>query len=75
MHVVLDNTLVDMFRESVEGSPQKIAVSDGDQSCTCAQLDQRSNTIAELLRSRGLAKGDVVGILFEYTIDLSLIHI
>ena len=69
MHVVLDNTLVDMFRESVEGSPQKIAVSDGDQSCTCAQLDQRSNTIAELLRSRGLAEGDVVGILFEYTID------
>lgn len=69
MHAVPDNTVVDMFRESVESFPQKTAVSDGNQNCTYAQLDQRSNAMAEFLRIRGLDVGDVVGILLDYTID------
>ncbi|MET4926009.1 amino acid adenylation domain-containing protein, partial [Streptomyces sp. PSRA5] len=60
-----DTTLVERFEEQAARFPEKTALIAGDQRVTYAELNALANRWARHLRSRGLGRGDMAGILFE----------
>lgn len=50
--------LGDLLHEQARSRPNMSAVVDGDQNFTFAQLDDRVNRLAAVLRARGVGKGD-----------------
>ncbi|WP_067473474.1 hybrid non-ribosomal peptide synthetase/type I polyketide synthase, partial [Nocardia amamiensis] len=68
-----DRTVVDLFRAQVEATPQARAVStDESGSLTYAELDERSETLARLLRSRGVDCESIVGICLDRSADMAV---
>lgn len=64
-------SVVDMFNEIVQAMPQKVAlrfVTEEDQivDMTFKELDERSNQVANFLRSQGLRKLKILTKLFTY---------
>ncbi|MEU4263165.1 amino acid adenylation domain-containing protein [Streptomyces sp. NPDC025273] len=60
-----ETTLVERFEEQAARFPDKPALIDGDQRVSYAALNADANRWARHLRSRGLGRGDMAGILFE----------
>ncbi|WP_405762549.1 amino acid adenylation domain-containing protein [Streptomyces sp. NBC_01420] len=60
-----DVSLVARFEEQVERFPDAVALIDGDRSFTYAELNATANRWARALRSQGLGRGDLAGILLE----------
>ncbi|WP_330241434.1 non-ribosomal peptide synthetase [Streptomyces sp. NBC_00525] len=60
-----DVSLVARFEEQAARTPQAIALIDGDTHITYAELNATANQWARHLRSRGLGRGDLAGILLE----------
>jgi len=52
-----------LFRSYVQVEPGRTAVVDGDRSLTYAELDQRSNRMAQVLIGLGLVHGDRAALL------------
>ena len=50
-------------------TPDAVAVVSGDKTQTYRQLDQRSNELANYLRSQGIGRGDLVGLCCNRDID------
>ncbi|MEJ8545838.1 amino acid adenylation domain-containing protein [Brevibacillus borstelensis] len=50
--------------------PQAVAVVDGHRALAYEELNQRANQLAHLLRTRGLAAGQVVGVYLERSLEL-----
>ncbi|MEU4583288.1 non-ribosomal peptide synthetase [Kitasatospora aureofaciens] len=63
-------TLTDLFAESVARYPDHAAASDGQQSLTYSDLDQRSSDLARQLRERGVGVEDRVGIYLDRSVDV-----
>ncbi|KAK9870445.1 hypothetical protein WA026_008010 [Henosepilachna vigintioctopunctata] len=57
--------LADVFRENVKKHPNKIAICFEDEEWTFAQLEEYSNKIANVFKSHGYKKGDVVALYLE----------
>ncbi len=66
----LDKTYVDYFVEQAKKTPSNIAVKCGDEKLTYAQLDERTNQLANLLVARGVANNHTVGVLCERSIEM-----
>ncbi|MDT0490191.1 amino acid adenylation domain-containing protein, partial [Streptomyces griseus] len=60
-----DTTLVERFEEQAARFPDSTALIDRDRRVTYAELNADANRWARHLRSRGLGRGDMAGILFE----------
>ncbi|WP_405900718.1 amino acid adenylation domain-containing protein [Streptomyces sp. NBC_00727] len=60
-----DVSLVQRFEEQVERFPDAVALVDGERRLTYAELNATANRWARGLRSRGLGRGDLAGILLE----------
>ncbi len=58
-------TFIDMFRESVEQFPDKVAVVFKDKKITYKELDELTDKVAEYVTGQNLQVGDVVSILIE----------
>jgi amino acid adenylation domain-containing protein/non-ribosomal peptide synthase protein (TIGR01720 family) len=58
------------FEQQAEQSPDQIALVHGDQSLTYAELNQRANQLAQVLRSWGVQPETRVGICLERSSDL-----
>ncbi|KAK6541942.1 hypothetical protein TWF694_007715 [Orbilia ellipsospora] len=61
-----------LFEEAVGRHPSKIAVIDDRSSLTFAELDARTNQIANYLVEHKILPGDSVGLCTEQSIDLVL---
>ena len=57
------------FEQTCDRRPHETAVICGSSQLTYQQLDQRANRLARLLISRGIEKGNTVGILLERSLD------
>lgn len=57
-----DLSIVDVFRQHVTARPDRIAVKDTDTELTYAQLDSKSDQVANWLRGRGLAEESLIGV-------------
>ena len=61
--------LHELIAQQASRTPDAIAVLSGDQSQTYRQLDQRSNELANYLRSQGIGRGDLVGLCCNRDVD------
>lgn len=71
--VIEDKTMVDVFYEAVSQSPDRLALVQGDQQLTYADLRTHVHKLANALTKRGLQKGDHVALMMvnsmEYVIS------
>ncbi|MCP5051083.1 MAG: amino acid adenylation domain-containing protein, partial [bacterium] len=65
-------TIHQLFEEQVERTPGRTAVAglEHGASLTYEELNETSNRLAELLRVKGVKPGDIVGVIFERSIDM-----
>ncbi len=66
-----EKTLVDLWEQQAEKTPDRVALSFEGRSLTYEQLDQRSTALANQLQHRfGIQLGDHIGLLMDRGIDL-----
>ena len=58
----------DLLQDSVRLHSGSLAVTDGATELTYAQLDERANRLANLLRARGVVRGSLVGVCLDRTV-------
>ncbi|MCG8671304.1 MAG: amino acid adenylation domain-containing protein [Pseudomonadales bacterium] len=63
-------TVVDQFLTQAAATPNALAVQMGDKQLTYAELNQRSNQLANLLIREGVTRGDRVGICLDRSVDM-----
>lgn len=64
-----DKTIVQLFEEQVEKTPDNIAVVFEDQKLTYRELNEKANSLAFYLRNNNIQANDVVAIHLEKTIN------
>ncbi|MEU1279291.1 amino acid adenylation domain-containing protein [Streptomyces sp. NPDC005805] len=67
-----DGTLVERFDEQAARNPERTAIVDGDRTLTYAELNSCANRLAHRLRSHGLGRGDMAGVLLERGADFAV---
>ncbi len=66
----LDCTLVDLFEEQVERSPEATAVVYEGSSLRYRELNERANRIAHWLAKQGIGTEDIVGICLPRSLEM-----
>ncbi len=66
----VDRAVSQFLQERMLQAPDRVAIRSNGVSCRAGDLDSRSNQLARLLRSRGIARGSLVGIAVERGIDM-----
>ncbi|MBQ6170734.1 MAG: AMP-binding protein, partial [Ruminococcus sp.] len=64
-----DKTVIELFEEQVERTPENVAVVFEDTQLSYRELNKKSNQFARYLQSFGVQKGDTVALLSERTTD------
>lgn len=64
------HTLPELVAEHAARTPQRIAVTCGEDRLSYGDLEQRANQLAALLRSRGAGPGTLVGICLERSVEM-----
>ncbi len=65
-----DKTVMELFKEQVEKTPDMIALVFKEKSMTYKELNEKSNRIAHFLKQKDICKNDVVGIMMDKSIDM-----
>ena len=65
-----DKTIVDLFQEQVQKTPNNIAVISGETTITYRELNEKVNQLARYLINQGITKNDTIGIVVDRTIEL-----
>jgi len=65
-----DKTILQLFEEQVEKSPNNIAVIFENQKLTYKELNEKSNNIANYLIKEGTKPNDIIAILLPRSLDL-----
>ena len=65
-----DRCIHDLIAATAASNPEAIAVRFRDEAITYAQLDQRANALAHLLRARGVGPDAMVGLWVPRSIDM-----
>lgn len=65
-----DKTIVDLFEEQVNKTPDNIAVVFEDQKLTYRELNEKANQLARYLITNGAAKGDIIGVFMPKGLNL-----
>ena len=65
-----DKTIVDLFEEQVEKTPDNIAVVFADQKLTYRELNEKANQLARYLLEKGIKKGDIVGLFLNKSLEV-----
>ena len=65
-----EKNLVELFIEAVNKNPDNMAVVYKDKKITYKELDERSNSLAQLLNKKGVKQGDIIGVCLEKGINL-----
>ncbi|WP_348705598.1 amino acid adenylation domain-containing protein [Tenacibaculum sp. 190524A02b] len=66
----LEKTVVDLFSEQVQKSPEAIAAVFKGEELTYKQLDERSNQLGHYLVAEGVKPDDLVGICLDRGLDM-----
>ena len=61
--------LHELFERQADVSTGKIALACGDERITYSELERRANQLARFLRSRGVRRGDYVGLWLPRSMD------
>ena len=63
-------SLASCVEKAAQDNPQGLALIQGDEQLSYAELDRWSNQLAHYLRDRGLCQGDSVALMFENRFEL-----
>ncbi|UFH41822.1 non-ribosomal peptide synthase/polyketide synthase [Flavobacterium cupriresistens] len=66
----LDQTVVDLFEQQVQKTPDAIAVVFGSEELSYKELDKRSNQLAHYLRDQGVVADSLVGICVDRSLNM-----
>lgn len=67
-----DSTIVSQFIAQAAAAPHQTAIVYEHTTLTYAELDERTNQLAQLLISKGIGKGDLVGVCIERSAEMML---
>lgn len=70
--ILQDKTIIDLFEEQVERTPNQIAVIVGERSITYKELNKKANQLASTLMNNGVRLNDYVGLLIENSIEMAI---
>ena len=62
-----DKTVVTLFEEQVERTPTSVAISMGEETLTYSQLNNYANSIAQLLREKGVSNEVLVPVCLDHS--------
>ncbi|MCJ8174436.1 amino acid adenylation domain-containing protein [Clostridium botulinum] len=65
-----NKTIHELFEAQVERAPNNIAVVFEDKKLTYRELNERSNSIARVLRDKGVKADSIVGIMVERSLEM-----
>ncbi len=65
-----DKTIVQLFEEQVEKTPDNIAVVFGEQKLTYRELNERANSLAEAISNKCINKNSVIAIITERSLEM-----
>ncbi|SHE68903.1 non-ribosomal peptide synthase domain TIGR01720/amino acid adenylation domain-containing protein [Seinonella peptonophila] len=65
-----DQTLHALFSERAMSQPDAVAVRCGNQQLTYRELEMRSNQLARVLRTKGVARESIVALLVERSLEM-----
>jgi amino acid adenylation domain-containing protein/non-ribosomal peptide synthase protein (TIGR01720 family) len=65
-----DITLVDLFEQQVDATPDATALACESEQLSYAELNSRANQLAHYLRSRGIGPDCAVGVCMERSIEM-----
>ncbi|WP_080283458.1 non-ribosomal peptide synthetase, partial [Clostridium botulinum] len=65
-----DKTIQELFEEQVEKTPNNIAVVFEDKKLTYRELNEKANSLARVLRDKGVKSDSIVGIMVERSIEM-----
>lgn len=65
----MNNSLVNIFEKNAEAYPDKVAVFFDGKKLTYQELNERSNQVARHLLKADINSGDIVGLLFDRSLD------
>ncbi|KJL25480.1 Gramicidin S synthase 1 [Microbacterium oxydans] len=69
-HEIPDSTVTALFEARVDRQPDETAVRHLSAAMTYAELDRAAETLSARLRSRGVGRGDVVGVFVQRSIPM-----
>ena len=64
-----DKTVLDIFLQQVRKSPDKVAIKYGEKEITYRALHDRVSLLTQCLISKGVRKGQIVGLLMDRSIE------
>lgn len=65
-----EKTIHQLFEEQVEKTPENIALVFDNQQITYKELNQRANSLANVLRNQGVKPDDIVGIMVNRSVEM-----
>ncbi|MGL4343557.1 MAG: amino acid adenylation domain-containing protein, partial [Cellulosilyticaceae bacterium] len=65
-----DKTLDSIFAEQVAKTPNQVAARFAGESITFKELDERSNRLAQVLKSKGVEANSIVGLMVERSLEM-----
>jgi len=65
-----DKTVIGLFEEQVEKTPDNIALVFAGKEMTYKELNEKANSLAWYLKEQGIRSGDMVGILIDKSFEL-----
>ncbi|EPR09613.1 non-ribosomal peptide synthetase [Ruminiclostridium papyrosolvens] len=63
-------TVIQLFEEQVERTPDNIALEYGNRTLTYNELNEKANSLAWKLRDIGVEKGDFIAVIMERSIEM-----
>ncbi len=67
-----DKTIQEVFQEQVEKAPDNIAVVYEDKKLTYKELNEKSNSLARILREKGVKADTIVGIMVDRSLEMMI---
>lgn len=65
-----EKNLVELFKNTVSKNTSNTAVIYKSEKITYKELDEKSNSLANSLKKKGVKQGDIIGVCLEKSIDL-----
>ena len=65
-----DKTIVELFEEQVQKTPDNIAVVFGTEKLTYKELNEKANSLATYLRNKGIQRNDLVGVMVNRSLEM-----
>ncbi|WP_291571170.1 non-ribosomal peptide synthetase, partial [Clostridium sp. UBA4548] len=66
----IDKTIHELFEEQVQKTPDNIAVVFEHKKLTYKELNKRANSLARVLRNKGVKADSIVGIMVERSLEM-----